>query len=58
MNDMVPSDLDARNRAIMIARLENRIAELDAMLDANKAWHGRMWRTPDVAPCLGRYIKR
>jgi hypothetical protein len=44
-----------RNTKIMIYRLENRIRELELMLELNHDWRMRMWDTPDVAMCLGRY---
>lgn len=54
---MVAESADDAAIAIMAARLQHWRAGIEAMLEANLAWRGRMWQTPDVAPCLGRYMR-
>lgn len=55
--DLVPVHFEGRNAEIMRFRAIQWHETMIEALEANLAWRGRMWRTPDVAPCLGRYMR-
>ena len=44
-----------RNARIMRERIAQHDDAQLLMLDVNHDWFTRMWDTPDVAMCLGRY---
>lgn len=47
-----------RNAMIMRDRYNQRFYELNLMEVVGLDWHDRMWQTPDVAMCVGRYRTR
>jgi hypothetical protein len=44
-----------RNAQIMEWRILQRALEQELVARVNAEWFWRMWQTPDVAMCLGRY---
>jgi hypothetical protein len=46
---------DAHNQRIMAHRARLASATRALTWQTNDEWFARMWRTPDVGMCLGRY---
>lgn len=47
--------LGERNASLIAWRHVQRLEERDLALQVNHTWFERMWATPDMAMCLGRY---